>query len=354
MKISDIDKNLKVAESVKIPDLKWIPATNEAFRLYGAYSAEPYWRLPTEVAKNTNDGVGWLAGNTAGIRLRFRTDSPYIAIHAEWFAQCCFSHMPVCGVAGFDLYSYEEGQYYYNGTYMPPFNSPYGFESVLQVGNRMKDYVLNFPLYNNVDKLYIGVSESAVFETPAEYTHKVPFVTYGSSITQGGCASRPGNSYQNMLTRAFDIDHINLGFSGSARGEKVIADYIAGLEMSMFILDYDHNAPSVEHLEKTHYPFYKTVRDAKPDIPIIMLSKPDVYARDPVSIEINGKRRKVVSDTYEKALKDGDKNVYFIGGEQIFLDDAKQLSTVDGCHPNDLGFYGFFRVLSPIFKEVLG
>lgn len=353
MKISDIDKNLRVAESVDIPDVRWMDADSGEFRLYGAYSANPYRRLPKEIADAANEGVAWLAGDTAGIRLRLRTDSRYIAIHAEWGGQCCFSHMPVAGVCGFDLYRLNNG-WEYCGTYMPPFNSPHGYESIIYLNGEMNDFVLNFPLYNHVDKLYIGVSENAKFETPAEYGHRIPFVTYGSSITQGGCASRPGNSYQNMLTRRFDVDHINLGFSGSARGEQIVADYIAGLETSVFVLDYDHNAPSPEHLKRTHYPFYKTVRNAHPDIPIVMLSKPDCHSTAPNVMKDNAMRRDIVKQTYEKALKEGDKNVYFIDGKDIFREDAVQSSTVDGCHPNDLGFYGFFRELSPIFEKIFG
>ena len=247
MKISDIDQNLKVPETLDLPDIRWLDARSEEFALYGTRVDEPgkpFRRLPADVAEKVNEGVAFLARNTAGLRLRFRTDSPYVAIHAEWDVQCCFSHMPVTGVSGFDLYRVRRGTDpcsgplpEYAGTFTPPFNSPVGYESVVATPGGMQEFILNFPLYNDVDRLYVGVSESAKFEAPARYRHELPVVYYGSSITQGGCASRPGNAYQSMISRALDVDFINWGFSGSARGEETIAKHIAATPMSLFVTD---------------------------------------------------------------------------------------------------------------------
>ncbi|MBR6426308.1 MAG: hypothetical protein IKS28_00630, partial [Clostridia bacterium] len=188
---------------------------------------------------------------------------------------------------------------------------------MLRTPGGMQDLIIDFPLYNDVDKLFIGVSDKALFETPAGYGRRVPVVYYGSSITQGGCASRPGNSYQAMLSRALDCDYINLGFSGSAKGEQIIARYIAGLEMSAFVFDYDHNAPDAEHLARTHEPFFLTVREAHPDTPVIIISKPDVINVDPEAERSFAVRRDIIRKTYENALSRGDKNVYFIDGASI-------------------------------------
>ena len=353
MKISDIDKNLRVSETVDFPDLKWITPDGGYFRTYGCCSTQPYKRIPEEVAAAANEGVLTLHGNTAGVRLRFRTDSRYVAIHAEWHTQCCFPHMPVTGVSGFDLYRIKDGVQEFVGLIIPPFSAPYGYEGFVFTPGGMQDLILEFPLYNDVDKLYVGVSDTAEFEAPAEYSHARPVVYYGSSITQGGCASRPGNSYQAMLSRALDCDYINLGFSASARGEQAIARYIGGLDMSAFVLDYDHNAPNEEHLEKTHYPFYRTVRDARPDTPIIMLSKPDVLSVDPGAAYGFDLRREIIRKTYERAVAEGDKNVYFIDGASIFGDDPLRACTVDTCHPNDLGFYRYYEKLYPVLSKLI-
>ena len=366
MKISDIDPNLKVAESVDLPDLRWLDARSPEFRLYGtrvphpAGSVEPYRRLSADVAAAVSESVAMLALNTAGLRLRFRTDSPYVAIHAEWDTQCCFPHMTVCGVCGFDLYRVNKGnddlspsRQEYAGTFIPPFSSPHGFESVLATPGGMQDLVLNFPLYNDVRRLYIGVSETARFELPAAYRNGLPVVFYGSSITQGGCASRPGCAYQNMLSRALDADYINWGFSGSARGEAAMVRHIAETPMSVFVCDYDHNAPDAAHLAATHYPLYQAVRAADPELPIVLLSKPDVRSIHAAVYEQNQERRAIVRDTYRRALEAGDNHVYYVDGYSLFASDDIQAATVDGCHPNDLGFRYFCDALAPLLSSLL-
>ena len=111
-----------------------------------------------------------------------------------------------------------------------------------------------------LEDVLIELEDDAKLETPTPYTLERPMVFYGSSITEGGCATRPANAYTALLSRWLDADYINLGFSGSAKGEMEIANYIAGLDMSVFILDYDHNAPTIEHLAETHEPFFKMIR----------------------------------------------------------------------------------------------
>ena len=154
--------------------------------------------------------------------------------------------MPISGTGGFDLYKEMGGQQSFVGAYIPPLNSENGFAGIVYTKNltgRNVNYVLNFPTYNPVAKLYIGIKEGSRTETPDKYINKKPVVFYGSSITQGGCASRPGNIYQNFLSRALNVDYLCLGFSGNAKGEKEIAEYMAKLHMCAFVSDYDHNAP---------------------------------------------------------------------------------------------------------------
>ena len=171
-----------------------------------------------------------------------------------------------------------------------------------------------------------------------------PIVFYGSSITQGGCASRPANNYTTMLCRAVDAPQINLGFSGSAKGEIALAEAIGKLDMAVFVLDYDYNAPSAEHLAKTHEPFFKAVRKANPDVPVIMLSK---------CSWISPARRDIIKKTYDNAVRGGDKNVWFIDGQELFGEPGQNMCTVDHCHPNDLGFYMMYRRVLPVLLEAL-
>jgi lysophospholipase L1-like esterase len=182
-------------------------------------------------------------------------------------------------------------------------------------------------------------------------------VYYGSSITQGGCASRPGKTYQDIICRRFDYNYINLGFSGSAKGEDAICEHMATLDMSAFVLDYDHNTPSEQNLIDTHEPFYKKVRAAHPDIPIIMVTAPNTKLQGNVNYAGRGflyNRREIIRKTYENAVAAGDQNVYFIDGESFFGTVGRDSCTIDNCHPNDLGFYRMaeqvWRVLSKIVK----
>ena len=340
MNISEIDKNLKVDTAINEPDIVWLDAKNAPFRIYGLlYDDElgKYLRLPDHIAQSTSTAVGILNDNTAGGRVRFRTNSGFIGIYAVMKNAPPFSHMPATGKSGFDLYHKtddREGFVYYH-SFIPPCGMTDGYASGFTTDGCDAEYIINFPLYDNVQALYIALKKDALLSAPSAYTYEKPVVYYGSSITQGGCASRPGNSYQAILSRWLDTDYVNLGFSGSALAEDAMVQYLAGLDMSVFVCDYDHNVPNTAYLRQTHFRLYETIRKAQPELPIIFLSAPCILLKkDPFT-----ERRKIIYDTYQTALNRGDKNVYFIGGEELFAGDGWDSCTVDGTHPNDLGFY---------------
>lgn len=344
--IEEIDKNFSAADW-RIAGMKMYDPRETPFRIHGVfYDGRGYTRLPDEVAMKVSQGVFDLHRNTAGGRVRFRTDSPYITVFAKMGSYCDMPHMPRTGSTGFDVYA--DG--IFAGVYRPK-KDPNGYGAVVYKKPVMQDIELNFPTYSDVDTLYVGLSETASVETPKPYSIEKPFVYYGSSITQGGCSSRPGNQYQAYIERAYDADYLNFGFSGNARGEQAMADYLAGLSMSFFILDYDHNARTVEELQSTHANFYRTIRTAHPDIPILMLSRPTRDCGEKESED----RLRVVRDTYETAKKNGDDNVYFLSGLELF--DAvicPDSCTVDGTHPNDLGFYAMaMSIMKLIDREKL-
>ena len=193
------------------------------------------------------------------------------------------------------------------------------------------------------------MDEGAKLESPTPYKYEKPIVFYGSSITQGGCASRPGTVYSAILSRKYDFDYINLGFSGCARGEKEMAEYIAGLDMSVFVYDYDHNAPSAEYLKQTHEPFFKIIREKHPDIPIICMTMPN-----PNPIWEPEKRKEVIKATVDNARARGDKNVYYIDmSGYLEKHDVLNESIVDAAHPNDLGFYFMSLAVEEVLKNLL-
>ncbi len=344
--ISEIDKNFSIKTSINKDDIVFLNARSSPFRIYGVFHEDgKFRRLPEAVAKTVNEGVYALHANTAGGRLRFRTNSPYVAINAKMSGVGRMSHFALCGSAGFDLYVKNV----YRASYVPPFENKEGYEGIVELGSsEMRDITINFPLYSDVDELYIGIKSDAQLLEPLPYKIEKPIVYYGTSITQGGCASRPGNSYQGFISRSLNADFINLGFSGSARGEKEIGDYVKKLTMSAFVIDYDHNAPSVQHLEATYERLFLQVREANPDLPIFLVTRPAYRFLNPDET----KRFEVIKKTYDNAIARGDQNVYFVDGRTL-MRIAKKEGTVDGVHPTDLGFFSMATELTKHLKKVL-
>lgn len=349
--IYEIDKNFAFDTNLEIPGLKFYNVLEQPFLLYGlSYENGMFRRMPEKVAKDVSDGVYWLHSNTAGGRVRFRTDSPYIAIHTDMPKACFMSHCALTGSACFDLYVRDEnGRQRFVEVFKRTVENEYGYEGVLRPsGSGMREYTINFPTYSSVNTLFIGLDEKAKVAPPKPYTTKKPVVFYGSSITQGGCASRPGSTYQSILSRRFDFDYINLGFSGSAKGEQTMVDYLAGLDMSVFVQDYDHNAPSVGYLAHTHEKLFQAVRKAHPDIPVILMARPLFYP-DTDALE----RLAVIKKTYENAKKAGDENVYLLDGPTLMAM-AEDDGLVDGAHPNDLGFASMAKAVGDVMEKLYG
>jgi len=354
--ISTIDKNLKTAESFGRDDIVLYDAKEAPFSLYGVfydYESGLFRRMPKDIAETVNEGVAELSNHTSGGRVCFSTNSECIALTCTRPSFWAMGHMARTGNGGFSLYERAEGKWLYLATFVPP-ATPSGFSSIVTLpgGKKPRELMLQMPLYAPVSSLSIGVAcGSSLGKWHGEYTHKRPIVFYGSSITQGGCASTPGGDYAGRVSRKFDADYINLGFSGSAKGESSMMEYIAGLQMSVFVYDYDYNAPDAEHLERTHYRGYRIVRDAQPVLPIIMISCPN-YDRIGYDAE---KRRDIIAASYERARAEGDENVYFIDGKVHFATFNADECTVDGTHPNDLGFQrmadAVASVLGKLWKE---
>ena len=339
--ISKIDKNLEVATSLVKDGVFFYDVRKAPFSVYGLYDYKNqplFRRLPESVANATSEGVAFLSKHTSGGRVRFATDSDFICIKAKMNSITLLPHMPTSGTAGFDLFidSPDGAESRYVKTFMPPWHATEeGYESRIDLGSRkLRYFTINFPSYSGVSELLVGLGEGATLSEGLKYRDLAPIVYYGSSITQGGCASRSGNIYQNVVCRRTNIDYLNLGFSGNGRGEDAIVDYMASLEMSAFVSDYDHNAPSREHLLATHYKMYEKIRAAHPDIPYIMLSKCDLDN----SYDANLSRREVIYESFCRARANGDRNVYYIDGASIFRGPYQTMCTVDSCHPNDLGF----------------
>lgn len=348
MDIGRIDKNLRVETEIKREGLTFFDIKDEPFSIYGVfYENGEFVRMPDKAAAAVSDRVHILSKHTAGGRVRFITDSPYIAIKAVQKGSPNMSNMSPIGQAGLDLYRRDCGEEVYVKSFVPPFFSRDGFESVIDLPEAGEQvFTINFPLYFPVRELYVGIKAGSTLKAAPKYTVEKPVVFYGSSITQGGCASRAGTSYQGFLSRWYDMNYINLGFSGSAKGEESIARYIAGLDMSAFIYDYDHNTDSPQHLRETHGKFYSIIREAHPDIPIVFMTRPRHYLNKAETLQ-----RDIIYNNYSEALARGER-VYFVPGAELMALCAND-GTVDGVHPTDFGFFSMASRLKVEFDKFI-
>jgi len=360
--IADIDKNLAV-QTVNAQGVRLINVLDAPFEIYGLFEPRKtarFERMPESMQRHEgiNDGARRLMRHTAGGRVRFITDSPKITVKVKLPFRTVFSHMPATGVCGFDMYARTDGgEDRYVKTFVPPqdtgvleYEGEFSFDS-----SQKRLITLHFPLYNEVSELYIGLEQNSTLEPPTPYRCQKPVVFYGSSVTQGGCASRPGMCHTNILTRWLDCDTVNLGFSGSDRGERALAEYIAEMPMSVFVHGYGYNAPSLEHFEDTYYPFYKIIRDRNPDLPIVMMSNPvAISSKEPKRESYLRRRREIAMEAYVRARSEGDKRVYFVDGAAALGGRLEaQEATVDGTHPTDLGFMNMAKIMYPLLRKLV-
>ena len=343
-------------QNIPTEGLSVYDARKEPFQIFGLYQPEEpgiFRRMPKEVAEKVSKRVHLLHTNTAGARIRFVTDSPYIAVGAVYppmeFPSARTAAFAAAGAFSFDLYA--DGEYcrilwpmelVQRGSVVS-FDIPNGhYESFCELGEKkLRQITLNFPSFVNIRDVYIGLQEGSELKAAPQYENQKPVVFYGSSITQGACASHPGNIYQNILSRQLNFDYIDLGFASGAKAEDAIIDYLCTLDMCMLVFDYDHNAKDVEFLKKTHLPALRKLRAAHPDIPFIVLSRPN---RDP-SAEIAQERADLIAENCRILASESAAPVHFVDGQAIFRSHDSEMMTIDGTHPTDLGFYCIAKAL---------
>ena len=353
-RIEDIDPNFKLTDNTPA-DYIFLDPREAPFSIWGLCPNEEgsYCRLPLALLPQCNEGVQELAWHLAGACVRFSTDSDGLAVLWELRGKGNMPHFAATGQSGMELFEETERGTRQIKTVIPQMDNGCGCKKnqsyFVPLPGGLRHYALYLPLYNGLNQFMLGFSPKARIEPGRTPRIEKPLVFYGSSITQGGCASKVGSCYSTILARRLDAAQINLGFSGSGRGEEHMARHIASLPMSAFILDYDHNAPSAEHLLATHERFYQIVREAQPTLPIILMSMPD-FDRDPAG---NAARRDIIVRTYARALERGDRRVYYVDGQSLFGHTDRDMCTVDGCHPNDLGFLRMADRVEPILRQAL-
>lgn len=342
----------KAGLDIKEENIEFRNVKEECFSVHGLWNVkENFRRLPDDIANSISSGVADKAKAPAGARVRFATDSDVIGIRVKFqYKVVVGPHITRLTDTGFDVYCDDKnGVSKFLCVFYPALDGFDGYEGIRTLpDNSFREFTVHLPLTNEVYELEIVVRKGSTIRKPRPYRNEKPVLFYGSSITHGLCASRPGNCYPNIISRHLDTDTICLGFSGQAMGEANMAKYIAGLDLSAFVMDYDHNAPNLEHLKKTHEPFFKIVRELKPELPIVIVTRPCA------KIDENTLARKdIIMQTYLNARNSGDKNVYFVDGYNHFRGLDRTECTCDGTHPNDFGFFGMAENIGSVLNDIL-
>ncbi len=304
-------------------------------------------RLPAELrAKLVN--LDFLGRRCPGARIGFRTDATSFTVKVSLKTLSVDVGMSILSAQSVSVMIGDRQNAAFAGLVYPPNYDTKTFERTFTKSGEMQDVTLWLLRNEEIESVEVKFPDEAVIEPPTPYKY-TKALYYGSSITEGGCCASVTNSYTAILSRWLDLDYYNFGFSGSAKGEPEMADYINTIDMNLFIMDYDHNAPTAEYLAATHEPFFKRIRAKNSSLPILFLTKPGFdYSSEAAE------RRKIIEQTYTNAVNSGDKNVYYIDGETFFGQSDRHLCTLDTVHPNDLGFYRMATVILPTLKKMLG
>ncbi|OXS55307.1 hypothetical protein B1A99_23850 [Cohnella sp. CIP 111063] len=352
-----LDPNMSLKEQSS-DRLRWLSPLQQPFEVTGfAWFGEErrYRRLPGDSRLPLREAVDLLADCTAGGQIHFRTDSTRLSIRTRLAGPANMYHMPATGQNGFDCYTGEFGsRTFISVASFDPSQREY--ESILYEGldRRMRSVAIHFPLYQGVEEVWIGLDPDAEAIVPSAYRLNKRIICYGTSITQGGCASRPGMAYPNILSRRLPYEFINLGFSGNGKGESELARLIAEIDNpGLLVLDYEANVSIAEY--KAALPeFIRIYRERHARVPVLVVSKIryGFEGEKPEHFRERMELRAFASETVRLLRAQGDDRIYFQDGEEL-LGEREADYTVDGVHPTDLGFQTIADRLQPALNRIL-
>ena len=316
-----------------------------------------YDRLPAKAEGVVRGPVWGLSLDSAGMCVRFVTDAN--EIQARWELRSknlAMPHMPATGVSGLDLYVKDA-----SGTWKwlavgRPTKFPINLATLVKdIPEGTREYILYLPLYNGVKSVEIGIPEGyTLWKAPPYPENRKPIVFYGTSITQGGCASRTGMVHTAIVGRRLNYPVINLGFSGNGRMEPEMADLFAELDPSVYVLDCLPNMNGEAVAERVE-PFVRKIRQAHPDTHILFVE--DRTYSDAFMVQSrrqrNTENRLELHKVYSRLKSEGVKHLYYLPGERLLEDDRDNLATVDGSHPTNLGFLRQADALCEVLKPIL-
>ena len=343
------DGNVLSEDSIKFYD-------GQQFDVIGKYHVEKnYVRFPEKYKNTLRDQVWNLGQNSAGISIRFRTNASTIVARWTVMNDANLLHMPATGVKGVDLYTYSDNQWQYVRTGFPSTRTS-EFELLSKGDGVPREYLLNLPLYDGVESVEIGVNESAEISGAKErfLLDKKPVVYYGTSIAQGGCASRPGLAFTSILSRQLDRPFINFGFSGNGTLETSVGEAMCEIDAALFVIDCNPNTPPELIYDRT-IALVELLKKQKPEIPVLLVGgfMNESYFFNPRS-EVNEKvarKHRELNRAYETLKKSGVTKLHFRRGDGLIGHDHE--GTVDGIHPNDVGMMRIAEGLLPVIKKIL-
>jgi lysophospholipase L1-like esterase len=339
------------------PQFHWIPLSTQNVEIDGlpwfAENGGELFRLPVRLKDTYRKEVWDLAQSPSGGRIRFRTNSAALAIRLEYPEPPGMKNMHAFGQTGVDLY--VDGVY--RNTAIAGKDSKPGktqehtyYKDQPRVD---REITLYLPLYMGVKVLSIGLDADAHIEHAKPFAVGKPLVFYGTSITQGGCASRSGMSYQAILGRSLNAGFVNLGFSGNGLGEPELARAVADIDAAIFVMDFAQNNPTVESLSQAYAPFLETIRGKHPDTPILVITpiyaSHESWSRDD---RLEG-MRELIRRVAAQRIAAGDRHIEIVEGTDL-LGPSRGDGLVDGTHPNDLGFQWMADGLAARIGKVLG
>ena len=315
-------------------------------------TAKYFDRLPARAEGVVRDAVWGLSRHSAGMLVRFRTDAREIwADYAVTNSRLAMPHMPATGVSGLDLYAEDDdGQWRWLSVVAPKAQSTNTrIVGGLPTGER--NYIIYLPLYNGTEFLKVGVPSGTSFTPIAPRTDK-PLVFYGTSITHGACASRPGMPHPAILGRRLNKPVINLGFSGNGTMEQSVGQFLVELDPAVYIIDCLPNMQGETVAERAQ-PLVHQLREARPETPILLVED-RTYANTPF-LPSRQKRhdasRAALRAAYDALTAEGVKSLHYLPGEMLLGSDRDD--TTDGSHPNDLGFYRQANAFEPVLREII-
>lgn len=326
------------------------------FELIGKIPSKglPYGRLPDNFKGKIRKDLWHLGECSAGLAIRFRTNSPYI--RASWKSMHNFHmyHMTDIVGKGLDLYCMTPaGDWRFAGVAWVK-GSENESRLVENMSKEWREFMLYLPMYDGIEHLKIGIDPESQIERPAVESPKreKPIVFYGTSIQQGGCASRSGMAYTNYISRKLDRECINLGFSGNGRLDLPIAELMAKVDASCYVLDFVPNA-TVSEMDERMEKFYHIIRDAHPEVPIIFTEDP-IYTYSwldkRMAKEIASKNAKV-REIFNSLVSKGEKHIEFIPSTDMIGDDGE--AAVDGIHFTDLGMKRYSEWILPYLEKAI-